>query len=212
MKREYALKKIAEAMNPGETIKEKVMKYTVEIKDAKTGATSAIDTIEADASYTAEQYIKDCEANAGEKWCEMLKGGEVTLVQVKDEEEEEEMKMYTAARGSGDFIEEVESIEQGLAIIEQYEKDDEENDCYEWGFYDLEWGDHSRVEWLHDKNGEKVTVGDMICNGDGDYKVLDIRNGMAKVVEVEIDDEGFAEEIGDHWRKTASEVRKCEKM
>ena len=55
------------------------MKYVVEFTDERTGATSSIDNIEAAEGYTAEQYIADCEANADEGWCEMLKGGTVTL-------------------------------------------------------------------------------------------------------------------------------------
>ena len=38
-------------------------KYEVDFTDAKTGATSAIDTITAPDDYTAEQYEKDCADN-----------------------------------------------------------------------------------------------------------------------------------------------------
>lgn len=56
-----------------------MMKYTVEFKDYRNGATSAIDTIEAQEGYTAEQYIEDCRKNADQDWIEMLENGEVTI-------------------------------------------------------------------------------------------------------------------------------------
>lgn len=59
-------------------------KYEVNFYDYNNGATSAIDVIEADDNYTAEQYIADCEANADDEWNEMLKNGEITLVEVEE--------------------------------------------------------------------------------------------------------------------------------
>lgn len=59
------------------------MKYQVEFYDYRTGATSPIDTIEAPAGYTAEQYIRDCEANAEPEYIDMLKAGRVELVPVE---------------------------------------------------------------------------------------------------------------------------------
>ena len=60
------------------------MKYQVNITDYENGATSAIDTIEAPEGYTAENYIKDCEANAEDEWIEMLKSGTVTIEPVEE--------------------------------------------------------------------------------------------------------------------------------
>lgn len=55
--------------------------YIVEYIDPDTGAISPIDYIEAEDGYTAEKYIKDCESNADEDWCEMLRKGSVVLVE-----------------------------------------------------------------------------------------------------------------------------------
>lgn len=43
---------------------------------------SPIDTIIAPTGYTAEDYISDCEHNADDDWCEMLKTGDVRLVEI----------------------------------------------------------------------------------------------------------------------------------
>lgn len=47
------------------------------------------------------------------------------------------MKIYTADRETGTFIEEVGTIEEGLALIVEYEDDDEANDVYVPNFYDI---------------------------------------------------------------------------
>ena len=47
------------------------------------------------------------------------------------------MKIYTANRETGDFIEEVTSIEMGKAQIELYEAEDKRNDVFEANFYDV---------------------------------------------------------------------------
>ena len=49
------------------------------------GATSAIDNVNAEAGYTADQYLEDCAENADEDWNEMLSLGEVTLIDVTDD-------------------------------------------------------------------------------------------------------------------------------
>lgn len=57
--------------------------YEVDLWDSVTGAVSAIDTVEAPEGYTAEDYIRDCKANAGDEWVEMLeKWGKVSLIEV----------------------------------------------------------------------------------------------------------------------------------
>lgn len=55
------------------------MRCQVNLKEYATNAISPIDNIEASDDYTAEDYVKDCENNADEDWCEMLKTGTVTL-------------------------------------------------------------------------------------------------------------------------------------
>lgn len=54
------------------------MKYQINYKD-ENGATTAIDTVVAGAGYTADDYIRGCEENADEEWCEMLRRGTVTV-------------------------------------------------------------------------------------------------------------------------------------
>lgn len=63
-----------------DALKENTMKYTIEYTDPTTGATSPIDTVEAPEGYTAEQYIKDCEANADPEWIDMIHEGKITVV------------------------------------------------------------------------------------------------------------------------------------
>ncbi len=50
--------------------------------------------------------------------------------------------MYTADRETGTFIEEVESVEQGLRVIATYERMDKANGCYSPDFYDVVDSDH----------------------------------------------------------------------
>lgn len=57
------------------------MIYEVRFYDYMNGTTSSIDTIEAEVGYTAEEYIEDCKQNADEAWNEMLKHGEVSLIE-----------------------------------------------------------------------------------------------------------------------------------
>lgn len=58
------------------------VRYQVDYTDPDTGATSPIDTISARAGYTADDYIRDCDANADSDWCEMLHRGSVTLLEL----------------------------------------------------------------------------------------------------------------------------------
>lgn len=58
------------------------MKYEVDLY--KNGVTSPIDTVEAPHGYTAEDYVRDCDANADEEWCEMLHDGQVILVAIEE--------------------------------------------------------------------------------------------------------------------------------
>ena len=59
-------------------------KYEIDYTDPATGVTSPIDTQYAGEGYTAEQYIADCERNADEDWCEMLRNGTVEVVEIAD--------------------------------------------------------------------------------------------------------------------------------
>ena len=58
------------------------MRYEVNFTDNITGATSAIDIIEANEEYTSEQYIKDCAENADSNWNNMLKNGTISLIAI----------------------------------------------------------------------------------------------------------------------------------
>lgn len=47
------------------------------------------------------------------------------------------MKIYTANRETGDFIEEAETIDMAKAMIRFYEDEDKRNDVFEPNFYDV---------------------------------------------------------------------------
>ena len=47
------------------------------------------------------------------------------------------MKIYTADKQTGTFIEEVETIEKGFACIKKYEEQDKKDGTYEENFYDV---------------------------------------------------------------------------
>lgn len=47
------------------------------------------------------------------------------------------MKIYTANRETGSFIEEAESIDMAKAMIRFYEDEDKKNDVFEPNFYDV---------------------------------------------------------------------------
>lgn len=68
-------------------------KFEVDFYDYSNGATSPIGIIIADDNYTAEDYVRDCEHNADDDWCEMLKGGRVTLVEVEFDGSNREAEM-----------------------------------------------------------------------------------------------------------------------
>lgn len=57
--------------------------YEVEYTDPETAATSPIDKVAAPEGYTAADYIQDCEENAPEEWCEMLRRGVVSIQEVE---------------------------------------------------------------------------------------------------------------------------------
>ncbi len=55
------------------------------------------------------------------------------------------MKIYTADKVTGTFIEEVSSIELGKALIEQYEQTDKSEGVYQSDFYDLVDENHESI-------------------------------------------------------------------
>ena len=57
------------------------------------------------------------------------------------------MKLYTADRETGTFIEQVASVEEGKALIEKYEQDDKSEGIYEEDFYAIVDEDHCKVEY-----------------------------------------------------------------
>lgn len=57
--------------------------YQVYLHNFKTGASSPIDIVETDGEYTARQYIVECEANADPEWIEMIRSGEVSVVEIE---------------------------------------------------------------------------------------------------------------------------------
>lgn len=56
------------------------------------------------------------------------------------------MKMYTADRETGTFIEEIDSIAEGLKLIEEYEEEDKKEGTYTEDFYDIVYENHVSVE------------------------------------------------------------------
>lgn len=57
-------------------------------------------------------------------------------------------KMYVAIRQTGDFLDEIESIEEGLELIRKYEETDKAEGEFEDGYYDIENRKH---ETLYDE-------------------------------------------------------------
>lgn len=55
------------------------------------------------------------------------------------------MKIYTADRETGTFIDEVTTIEEGLKLIASYEETDKINELYEPNFYDVVNENHESV-------------------------------------------------------------------
>lgn len=66
--------------------------------------------------------------------------------------EVKKMKLYTACRQSGDFIEEVKTYEEGEKLISEYEAMDKKEGVYEEDFYDIENENHEPIElWDEEK-------------------------------------------------------------
>lgn len=60
-------------------------KYDVILRDAKTGIERKLETIIKINNYDAEDYMRDCNRDYDEEWCEMLKEGEIIITPVYDE-------------------------------------------------------------------------------------------------------------------------------
>lgn len=56
------------------------------------------------------------------------------------------MKLYTACRETGDFIEKVNSIQEGKELIKKYEEIDRNEDSYEDNFYAIVNENHEEVD------------------------------------------------------------------
>lgn len=56
------------------------------------------------------------------------------------------MKIYVADKECGNFIDEVATVEEGRAVIEEYEKEDKKNGCYVPDFYNLVDENHCDIE------------------------------------------------------------------
>ena len=54
-------------------------------------------------------------------------------------------KLYVASRESGDFIEEVKTLKEGLELIAEFELKDKEEGVFEENFYEVEDEEHIRV-------------------------------------------------------------------
>lgn len=55
------------------------------------------------------------------------------------------VKLYTADKKIGTFIDRVPTVEEGLRLIDLYEKEDREWDQYEENFYDVVDENHCSV-------------------------------------------------------------------
>lgn len=55
------------------------------------------------------------------------------------------MKIYTADKETGTFIEECKSIQEAKKLIQQYEKEDKKENIYTANFYDIVNEDHETI-------------------------------------------------------------------
>lgn len=55
------------------------------------------------------------------------------------------IKIYVASAETGDFIEEVDTLEAGKALIEEFEQGDKEEGVYTEGFYNIVNENHETV-------------------------------------------------------------------
>lgn len=63
---------------------EYMIHYCVEYTDPETGATSPIDNIYETEGYTAADYIRDCDNNSDDDYCQMIKRGKINLYEVEE--------------------------------------------------------------------------------------------------------------------------------
>ena len=56
-------------------------------------------------------------------------------------------KLYVADKETGTFIDLIENILDGKKLIDEYDKEDRENNEYTEGFYDIVDEEHNHIEW-----------------------------------------------------------------
>lgn len=56
------------------------------------------------------------------------------------------MKLYTADKETGTFIEEVKTLEEGKKLIAEYERNDKIEGIYEENFYDVVNEEHESID------------------------------------------------------------------
>lgn len=56
-------------------------------------------------------------------------------------------KLYTADKETGTFIDKVNSIEEGIKLIKEYEENDKQDGIFEEDFYTIVDEDHCEVSY-----------------------------------------------------------------
>lgn len=126
--------------------------------------------IDTNISDGAAEYITVCKnrdeaiKKANQEWSTLTKreqekrdGFIVGIIEVDEDNEpvdgdvievvkDYKVKLYTADRETGTFIDEVESLEAGERLIAEYEEDDKAEGTYQADFYDVVNEDHKSVQ------------------------------------------------------------------
>ena len=55
--------------------------------------------------------------------------------------------LFVAARETGEFIEAVQTVDEGIELIRRFEEEDKADGTYTQDFYDIVDEDHMHVEW-----------------------------------------------------------------
>ena len=124
------------------------MKYLISTTTHNAATGAMIDNWEGD--YTEAKSKEEAVRDAAQWEAFMIESDGAEAVEIqgnkvfyqKDGEEyyseiHADATLYTAAKESGDFIEEVGTISEGLALIAQYEEQDKQEGIYTEGFYDI---------------------------------------------------------------------------
>lgn len=75
--------------------------------------------------------------------------------------------LYTADKETGTFIEKVETIDQGLKLIQEYEEEDKTDGTYTLDFYDVVNDNHISMlqeNQKHEKNEKSYFVYYQFCS------------------------------------------------